>query len=97
MGNLVESIARICAELSSGGLLAAARIADQELSTPADSRHRRYTAKEQTRLFLREGFIDRFSGDRLGTGVAPAHFTFSSDATRWCAEHTLPALAAAVP
>jgi hypothetical protein len=66
MGNLVESIARICVELSSGNLGTAARIAEQELATPSDfSYHRRYTPKEQTRLFLRDGFIDRFSGDRL--------------------------------
>jgi len=66
MGNLVESIARICIELSSGDLETAARIADQELSTPSDFKHHlRHTPKEQTRLFLRDGFIDRFSGDRL--------------------------------
>jgi len=66
MGNLVESIARICIELSSGDLETAARIADQELATPSGLKyHRRYTPKEETRLFLRDGFIDRFSGDRL--------------------------------
>jgi hypothetical protein len=39
MGNLVESIARICVELFSGDLEIAARIADHELSTSVDFKH----------------------------------------------------------
>ena len=66
MGNLVESISRICTALTSGDVETAAGIAERELATPTGfTDHLQYTAKEQTRLFLRDGFTDRFSGDRV--------------------------------
>jgi len=76
-------IARVCEALSSGSHEQAANIASTEYPFVALAKaERRYTEIEMMRVFVRDGFIDRYSGQRLlfpGTlrllsQLMPAHF-----------------------
>lgn len=59
-------IAKVCDALLRGGHEQAATIASAEYPfVPLAKAERRYTEIEMTRVFLRDGFIDRYSGQRL--------------------------------
>lgn len=59
-------ISRVCEALSQGGHAQAATIASTEYPFVALTKaERRYTEIEMMRVFVRDGFIDRYSGQRL--------------------------------
>jgi len=61
-----DSIARICEAVSSASLDEAAAIVRRELPfEPFEPAKRAYTDTESVSIFLRDGFIDRYSGHRL--------------------------------
>lgn len=56
----------ICVTLTSGQLSTAQSVARENLPfTPYGRKKRRITDAERVRIFLRDGFIDRYSGDPL--------------------------------
>lgn len=60
------TISEICDALLGGNHEAAARIARHDYPfKPIRAAKRRYTELQSTRLFLRDGFVDRYSGSRL--------------------------------
>lgn len=59
-------IARVCASLSRGDLASARSVIEREYPfTPTSTIKRKYGPREATQVFIRDGFIDRYSGDRL--------------------------------
>jgi hypothetical protein len=59
-------IASVCAALSDGGADAAVAILDRDYPfAPEAVGKRRFNAIQYARVFVRDGFIDRYSGDRL--------------------------------
>jgi len=61
-----DALARVCAALAAGSADEAAEIVDREYPfLPVDASHRAYSPLDMTRLFVRDGFIDRYSGGRL--------------------------------
>ena len=61
-----EAVARICAAISVASLDEAAAIARAELPFEAFDRAKRsYTPTQAVSIFLRDGFTDRYSGQRL--------------------------------
>ena len=66
MQNRSDIIARVCNAVSVGAMDAAAAIlANDYPFTPLENVGRRYTATQCTMIFVRDGFIDRYSGQRL--------------------------------
>ncbi len=62
----VDALKRACDALSMQDLATAEAIISSEIPfEPTAKQSRRYTETEATHLFLRDGFIDRYSGDRL--------------------------------
>jgi len=85
MKNKTEIIKTICAALSSGDSAIAADIARREyLFSAVPSELRRFTEIQALRVFIRDGFIDRYSGNqllfppvlRVLSSVLPAEFPF---------------------
>lgn len=61
-----QVLASVCAALADGGLDAAASILDDGYPfTPRAPGKRKFSQLPYTRVFLRDGFIDRYSGERL--------------------------------
>ena len=61
-----DAIAEACREISEGDVERARKIISSEYPfVPVCQSDRRYTEYEKTRVYLRDGFIDRYSGDRL--------------------------------
>jgi hypothetical protein len=61
-----DVIARVCDAIHRSDLEGARGIARQEYAfVPQTSVGRRYTEQESLRVFLRDGFVDRYSGTRL--------------------------------
>lgn len=61
-----SAIENICRALSSAGVGEAEKILSSQYPFEAvQKRSRQYTRNQQVRLFRRDGFIDRYSGDRL--------------------------------
>jgi len=61
-----EAIKAICTALSSSGLdLAASLARDRYPFVPEPLGTRKYGPRESTRVFIRDGFIDRYSGEKL--------------------------------
>lgn len=61
-----EVVERICNAISGGSLDVAATLARNELPfEPSEQTKRSRTDAEKVSVFLRDGFIDRYSGDRL--------------------------------
>jgi hypothetical protein len=59
-------IQKACDHISHNDLFNAEKIiADEYPFTPAHNAGRNYTPREMTRIFLRDGFIDRYRGTRL--------------------------------
>ena len=66
MRDKAEVISSICCALSVGDMGAASSIAFLEYSWQSQPRHRRaYTPYQATQIYLRDGFIDRYFGNRL--------------------------------
>jgi hypothetical protein len=61
-----DTIARVCQELLKGDHNEAAEIARNEYPfNPTLPDKRSYTEYQSTKIFIRDGFVDRYSGDRL--------------------------------
>lgn len=61
-----DIIGRVCAALSTGQASLASQIAKTEYPFQASERAgRKYSEYEKTRIFIRDGFVDRYSGKRL--------------------------------
>ena len=61
-----NTIARICEALAIDDIVSASEIATKEYPfEPAIPARRAYTPYQLTRLFIRDGFLDRYSGARL--------------------------------
>jgi hypothetical protein len=61
-----EIIRRVCDALEKGNTIEAAEIAKREYPfVPIKSAGRQYTEHQSTRIFVRDGFVDRYSGVRL--------------------------------
>lgn len=85
MKNKTEIIKSICEALSSGDSSVAADIARREYSFSAlPSESRKFTEIQALRVFMRDGFIDRYTGNqllfppvlRILSSVLPAEFPF---------------------
>lgn len=64
--NKPDTIAAVCRALSDKALDSAAAILKQHYPfVPVEVTKRRYGPMASTRIFVRDGFIDRYSGDRL--------------------------------
>ena len=60
------ALQRVCQALTQGDRAAAAHIARSDYPfAPPDTTERQYTAQQMMRVFVRDGFIDRYSGERL--------------------------------
>jgi hypothetical protein len=61
-----RTIASICDALLEGDHETASRIARRDYPfVPIDAAKRRFTEIQSTKLFVRDGFVDRYSGSRL--------------------------------
>ena len=61
-----QVIAAVCAALDADGVEAAAALVDREYPfAPETPTKRRTRVLDYTRVFLRDGFVDRYSGERL--------------------------------
>jgi hypothetical protein len=61
-----DVIARICAALAADRIAKAADIGRREYPfLPVQKCKRAYTPFQSMRIFLRDGFVDRYNGDRL--------------------------------
>ena len=61
-----RTIARICQALAADDSATASRIARKDYPfEPVIPEKRKHTPYQLTRLFIRDGFVDRYSGDRL--------------------------------
>jgi len=61
-----SAIVRVCEELSAGDFeTAAATVREQYPFVPLQPVERKYGVAEALRVFIRDGFIDRYSGNRL--------------------------------
>lgn len=61
-----DALKRVCEALLEQDTSAAAAVLSTALPfTPTVKQERKYTEVEATRVFLRDGFIDRYSGNRL--------------------------------
>src|SRR5437867_2187045 len=64
--NKTEAIAAVCHELSKGSTDLALSILNKHYPfAPQAVTKRRYNELQATRVFVRDGFIDRYSGNRL--------------------------------
>ena len=62
----VEVLVQAVAYLNGGEVDSAKRIIDEEYPfVPVERRGRRYTVQQMVEQFFRDGFIDRYSGERL--------------------------------
>lgn len=61
-----DSIAAACHEISQGALKRARNIISTDYPfVPLSNAGRKYSDHQKTKIFMRDGFIDRYSGDRL--------------------------------
>lgn len=61
-----DAVAEVCRKISVGDVNRARKIISSEYPfAPVSQSNRQYTEHEKTKVFLRDGFIDRYSGDRL--------------------------------
>lgn len=61
-----DAIAAACRKISEGSLEEARKIVRSDYPfQPLENPGRKYTNRQKTRIFLRDGFIDRYSGERL--------------------------------
>ena len=61
-----DAIAAACREISSGTIERAREIISSDYPfLPLTSGGRQYSDRQKTKIFIRDGFIDRYSGDRL--------------------------------
>ena len=83
-----DAIAAACRELSNGAVDRARKIISSEYPfIPLANAGRKYSEYQKTRVYLRDGFIDRYSGDRLVlpgalrllSCVIPEEFPFHSN------------------
>lgn len=66
MADKPDVLAEVCAALLDGNREQAAAILESEYPfEPVQKSSRSYTANQMTRIFVRDGFIDRYSGGRL--------------------------------
>jgi hypothetical protein len=66
MNEKANTVAGICDALLRGDRAAASAIARAEYPfTPLNNLGRKYTEYQMTCIFLRDGFVDRYSGQRL--------------------------------
>jgi hypothetical protein len=66
MADRITVIAEVCAALREGFRDQAISLVKRDYPFAPESRvRRRYTPLESTRVFLRDGFIDRYTGERL--------------------------------
>jgi hypothetical protein len=66
LNNKSQTIQKMCDALFAGDRSGASQISRQEFPFVIQPlSHRKYTELESTRIFIRDGFIDRYSGDRL--------------------------------
>lgn len=66
MSDQASVIARVCELLNSGNVVDAERLVNDEYEfTPEEPIVRRYSPAQIVAVFLRDGFIDRYSGHRL--------------------------------
>lgn len=64
--NLSSIIESVCQQIESGDLAGATRIISMEYPfRPVQKSSRQYSLPTVTRIFLRDGFIDRYRGTRL--------------------------------
>lgn len=64
--NKAHVIAAVCRHLASGDAADAATVARAQYPFVATAKQqRRYTERTMARIFLRDGFVDRYSGERL--------------------------------
>lgn len=91
------TLATVCAALASGDRAHAIAVLHREYPfAPVPATKRAYSPLESTRLFVRDGFIDRYSGARLVFPAAlraiaielPVDFPFHPN---WRTEDTHPA------
>lgn len=92
-----EVLAAVCGALGAGGLEEAARIAEQGYPfVPPVAIKRAYGLHESSRVFVRDGFLDRYTGERLIfppvlrvlSAVLPKQFPFHPN---WKTDLTHPA------
>lgn len=81
-------LSEVCANLAAGETLLAGELIRKEFPfVPPQAVERKYGAKEALRIFVRDGFIDRYSGARLVfpgvlrliAHLLPAEFPFQSN------------------
>ena len=61
-----DTIAAVCNEIENGSLESARQILTQDYPfVPFTKASRKYTERQKTKVFLRDGFIDRYSGEKL--------------------------------
>lgn len=66
MTDKVATLKSVCDAVAAGTLdVAVSRLKRDYPFVPAVATKRRYGPMESTRIFVRDGFIDRYSGDRL--------------------------------
>lgn len=97
MAEKISTIADVCDAISSGALEAATSILKRDYPfAPQPMSKRRYGAVESTRVFVRDGFLDRYTGERLVfppvlrllSVVLPAEFPYHPN---WKSDVTHPA------
>ncbi len=60
------AIKKVCNEIARGSLEGAQKIiSDQYPFIPISKTNRRYSESQKTRIFVRDGFIDQYSGEKL--------------------------------
>ena len=92
--NKTSALKNVCAALASDSAAEAAKIVDRHYPfSPIPATKRKYGAVDLARLFVRDGFINRYSGERLVFSPAlrmisveledsfPYHRNWKSDAT----------------
>lgn len=61
-----DVVERVCAHLARGNRDAASQVARENYPfSPGTAPQRRYSAYQQMRVFYRDGFVDRYDGERL--------------------------------
>lgn len=97
MTDKIDVVASVCAELAAGALdEAASRLRRDYPFAPEPITRRQYGPIASTRVFIRDGFVDRYTGERLIfppvfrilSFVLPAEFPFHPN---WRADATHPA------
>lgn len=97
MADKADAIASVCAQLAAGALDDASRTLRRDYPfSPEPITRRQYGPLESTRVFVRDGFVDRYTGERLIfppvfrvlSFVLPAEFPFHPN---WRPDATHPA------